>query len=230
MLGEYLLLVETATPEQQGQLRQALPANANTTLCQYLELTVTRVAGFTDSDTANSWAQYLTDIGGLNAFVARSPESTPETHSPTSAASVAPVAEATPSEGSLTDDPSSSADEVSSQPTTDVDVPSAPEPEAQRQPMFQPQRLTDGYAVLVSYGDQAQLADQLQALLGQSVGLAVYQSSPYLLAVHTADVAQAIAILRDLSDRQFAAVLVDSRDVVLLTPAVALPAEPNLTP
>ncbi len=69
--GEYLLLVVSKTPDVQDKLRKVLPTTANTTVCNYLNDVVTRVSGFNTVETASSWAQYLTETVGLQAFVAR---------------------------------------------------------------------------------------------------------------------------------------------------------------
>ncbi len=69
--GEYLLLVVSTTPDVQTKLRRVLPSNTSTTACRYLQDVVTRVSGFNTVETASSWAQYLTETVGLQAFVAR---------------------------------------------------------------------------------------------------------------------------------------------------------------
>ncbi len=69
--GEYLLLVVSKTPDVQDKLRKVLPTSASTTVCRYLDDVVTRVSGFNTVETASSWAQYLTETVGLQAFVAR---------------------------------------------------------------------------------------------------------------------------------------------------------------
>lgn len=69
--GEYLLLIVSKTPEVQAKIRTVLPNTANAIVCNYLEDVVTRVSGFSTAETANSWAQYLTETVGLQAFVAR---------------------------------------------------------------------------------------------------------------------------------------------------------------
>lgn len=69
--GEYLLLVVSKTPDVQDKLRKVLPTTANTTVCRYLDDVVTRVSGFNTVEIASSWAQYLTETVGLQAFVAR---------------------------------------------------------------------------------------------------------------------------------------------------------------
>ncbi|KAM3094130.1 hypothetical protein ACKFKG_18050 [Phormidesmis sp. 146-35] len=80
--GEYLLLVLNKTSETQSKVRSVLPNNADATVCNYLENVVTRVSGFSSVETANSWAQYLTQTVGLQAFVARSTQTPTATRPP----------------------------------------------------------------------------------------------------------------------------------------------------
>lgn len=87
-------------------------------------------------------------------------------------------------------------------------------------PPFNPQPLNNGYAVLVNYFNEPEVATQLQELLGKEIGLASYLARPYLLTLYTQSEPEANAILRQLSDRGFWAVVVDSRRVTLLTPEV----------
>ncbi len=68
-VGEYLLLVLSPTPENQKQLRAALPTEQKTVVCQYNNQTVTRVGGFTNIDDANRWARYIQHIVGLSATI-----------------------------------------------------------------------------------------------------------------------------------------------------------------
>ncbi|NJR75277.1 MAG: hypothetical protein HC773_19840 [Scytonema sp. CRU_2_7] len=77
--GEYLLLVSSPTPENQKQLRQALPSSTKTTTCRYLKETVTRIAGFTKIDDANSWARYIKNIVGLSAIITTRPSEVAQT-------------------------------------------------------------------------------------------------------------------------------------------------------
>lgn len=70
---EYLLLVISQTRESQEQIKQVLPQDVPTTVCQYLNDTVTRVAGFRQLEDANGWASYINEAVGLSAFVVRSP-------------------------------------------------------------------------------------------------------------------------------------------------------------
>ncbi|NJL41571.1 MAG: hypothetical protein HC899_36445, partial [Leptolyngbyaceae cyanobacterium SM1_4_3] len=180
--GEYLLLVVNESNQTSEQLRSTLPPNASTTVCRYLDNTVTRVGGFTDAEVANSWAQYLTDLGGIQAFVARPPETA-----------------------------SIQAQNPSPQPGTASNPALA----------YEPQPLAAGYAVLVDYFNRPEVATDVQQALGSQVGLVSYGQRPYLLALHTSDAAVANSVLQRLSDRNFLTLVVDSRRVVLLTPAVA---------
>jgi hypothetical protein len=85
---------------------------------------------------------------------------------------------------------------------------------------YNPRPLGAGYAVLVDFFNQPEIAAQVQQAVGQTVGLASYFSRPYLLAIYTQDEAEANATLRQLSDRGFGAVMVDSSRVILLSPTV----------
>ncbi|MFM6181408.1 MAG: hypothetical protein ACKPKC_16730 [Dolichospermum sp.] len=68
-VGEYLLLVLSPTPENQKQLRTALPTEQKTIVCQYNNQIVTRVSGFTNIDNANRWARYIQNTVGLSATI-----------------------------------------------------------------------------------------------------------------------------------------------------------------
>ncbi|NEO37821.1 MAG: hypothetical protein F6J90_16400 [Moorea sp. SIOASIH] len=83
-------------------------------------------------------------------------------------------------------------------------------------PGYTPQGLGDGYAVLVDYFNQPEVASRLEQLLGVNVGLVSYAQRPYLLTVHTTSETQANSILRRLSAGGFWAMVVDSRRVTLL--------------
>ncbi|AOY83517.1 MAG: hypothetical protein F6K63_10730 [Moorea sp. SIO1G6] len=83
-------------------------------------------------------------------------------------------------------------------------------------PGYTPQGLGDGYAVLVDYFNQPEVASRLEQLLGVNVGLVSYAQRPYLLTVHTTSETQANSILRRLSAAGFWAMVVDSRRVTLL--------------
>jgi hypothetical protein len=164
---EYLLLVLSQTRESQEHIQRTLPPNSQTTVCQYLEDKVTRVAGFRRLEDANSWARYVKEIVGLSAFVVRPAPATLATNSPG----------------------------------------------------YNPKPLGDGYAVLVDYFNQPEVAGQVQQLLGGKVGLASYGQRPYLLAVYTTSAREANSTLRQLSG--FWSMVVDSRRVTLLRPVVS---------
>lgn len=85
---------------------------------------------------------------------------------------------------------------------------------------YQPRRLSPGYAVLVNYGSQPEIATTLSQYV-RPVGLAVYRQQAYLLADYTSDAATAAATLQRLSDAQLSAILVDAQQVVRLTTEVA---------
>ncbi|MFM9267862.1 hypothetical protein [Tychonema sp. BBK16] len=85
---------------------------------------------------------------------------------------------------------------------------------------FNPQPLGPGYAVLVDYFNQPELAAQVRQVLGAQVGLASYGQRPFLFVVYTTDQNAATAAVKTLSDRGFWPMLVDSRRVTLISPAV----------
>lgn len=251
--GEYLLLVVNDSDATETQLRQTLPPNAEITRCRYLEQDVTRVGGFTEPDTANTWAQYLTDIGGLDVVVARpatavgsvvndvpsptpAPEVVPDQPPPASEppTSESPAPEPTtespglsaadfpmvPPAGSTSPTPNAPASPAPSQGT---DVPTTAEPALGVAGLgYRPQPLGRGYAVLVDYFNDPNVAIALQESLGSSVGLVVYQQRPYLLATLTSDAAIAVSLLQRAGDAGFTTMVVNGQTVMLLTPQVAL--------
>ncbi|WP_293132584.1 hypothetical protein [Microcoleus sp. bin38.metabat.b11b12b14.051] len=85
---------------------------------------------------------------------------------------------------------------------------------------FNPQALGPGYAVLVDYFNQPELAGQVKQALGTQVGLASYGQRPFLFVAYTTDQNAATAAVKALSDRGFWPMLVDSRRVTVITPAV----------
>lgn len=174
--GEYLLLVVSPTANNQRQLRSALPNEIQTTTCQYLTETVTRIGGFKKIDDANRWARYINNIVGLSAIITTRPTDTAQSQ------------------------PASSPQTVS----------------------YNPQVLGAGYAVLVDYYNRPELANNVQQAIGGNVGFASYGQRHYLLAVYTTNQQEAYSTLQRLNDRGFAAVLVDSRKVVLLRSTVRL--------
>ncbi|NJN22442.1 MAG: hypothetical protein HC812_16255 [Leptolyngbya sp. RL_3_1] len=66
-----MLLVQGETETERNRIQDLLPASTDVTVCQYLDSTVVRAGGFTSLENANAWAQYLTEVEGAQAFVAR---------------------------------------------------------------------------------------------------------------------------------------------------------------
>jgi hypothetical protein len=87
---------------------------------------------------------------------------------------------------------------------------------------YAPQRLDAGYAVLVDYFQDPDIADRVADLTGEDVGLAAYGDKHYLLVEYTTDESDANTLLRRLSDRGFWVMVVDSRRVVQLAPRVGI--------
>jgi len=195
---EFLLLVVTRTPDNQTQVKQLFPPNTSIQVCNYLNDTVTRVGGFRTLDRANAWARYMAETTGLAAFVARPAESI------------------TPAPGKPAPSPTASGQ-------TPTSTKPASKPAIAATSGYNPKPLGPGYAVLVDYGNQPEMAAKVQQIIGQDVGLVSYGQSPFLLALYTTDANAAYATLQKLSDRGFWATLVDSRRVILLRQPVAKP-------
>lgn len=87
-------------------------------------------------------------------------------------------------------------------------------------PAYNPQPLGNGFAVLVDYFNQPELAAEVRDLLETDVGLASFGQRPYLLAIHTTNRQEANSTLQKLSDRGFWAAMVDSRQVIVLSSVV----------
>lgn len=87
---------------------------------------------------------------------------------------------------------------------------------------YNPQPLGEGYAVLVDYFNQPEIAAQIRRIVGSDVGLVSYEQLPFLLAVYTNSQRKASSILRELSDRGFSSMVVDSRRVTLLRQRVEI--------
>jgi hypothetical protein len=248
--NEYLLLVVNQQADTEDQLRQLLPENAALTNCQYLEDPVVRVGGFATAEIANAWAQYLTDMTGLQAFVAR-PSTAPATSAAPTEQSPSSTSFPSPTQTSASGGTSSPVPETTSQTPpadnnpnafpTPTEVPATPEPSPQSTPestpepsptnavapaadrtngAFNPQPLGAGYAVLVYYFNRPEVAADVRQLTAQPVGLVSYEQRPFLLATHTTDPTAAATVLQSLNEQGFRAILVDSRGAILLTPAV----------
>ncbi|MGB5963740.1 MAG: hypothetical protein WBG73_24095 [Coleofasciculaceae cyanobacterium] len=87
---------------------------------------------------------------------------------------------------------------------------------------YNPKPLGEGYAVLVDYFNKPEVAAQVRRIVGKEVGLVSYNQRPYLLAVYTDSQRQASSTLRELSDRGFSSMVVDSRRVTLLRQRVGI--------
>ena len=201
--GEFLLLVVSPTPENQSQLRRALPTEINTTVCRYLGDTVTRIGGFSKVDDANGWARYVRDIVGLSAFV---------TTGQTASTNQSPLNPTARNQSPL--NPTARNQPSYSPPVTNQ--PSYSPPATNQQGNYNPQALGSGYAVLVDYANRPELATQVQQIVGGDVGFVSYAQRPFLLAVYTTNQREASTTLQTLSDRGFFAMIVDSRKVTLL--------------
>lgn len=77
-----------------------------------------------------------------------------------------------------------------------------------------------GYAVLVDYFNQPELVAKLERELGRKVGLASYGQRLFLLVDSTKDQNAATVTLRNLSDRGFWTLVVDSRRIMVVSPKV----------
>lgn len=87
---------------------------------------------------------------------------------------------------------------------------------------YNPKPLGEGYAVLVDYFNKPETAAEVQQIIGNDVGLVSFGQRPYLLAVYTNSQRRANSILRELSDRGFSSLVVDSRMVTLLRQRVGI--------
>lgn len=199
--GEYLLLIITDTRQNQRLLRQSLPSKTKAVVCNYLDNIVTRVSGFSSLEDAEDWVRYINDITGLSAFVVE----------PTAAAEF------------VADRPKpSSRPSVPSQENNREEI-RKPQAPTETLPAFNPRLLGRGYALLIDYGNQPEIATQLQQLLGKQIGLVSFGQRPYLLALYTSNERNASNTFRLLSDRGFLVMLVDGNRVTLLKPQVESP-------
>jgi hypothetical protein len=74
------------------------------------------------------------------------------------------------------------------------------------------------YAVLVNHYNRPDLLNQVQQATGRRVTVVTYDQRPHLLVTNTSDWAIAANLLKDLSDRGFTALIVDSRQIAGLRP------------
>jgi hypothetical protein len=200
--NEFILLVVTRTPEAQSRVRSVISRDADLSVCNYFGETVTRIGGYQDADTANSWVNYLNDTLRLQSFVA------------------------VPSGGQVAALPQGSPQSQIAPQEIDVrgDLPPERNLEPPREMLaavgFNPQPLGEGFAVIVNHYNRPEVAAQMQQVLNRNIGLVSFEQRPFLLAVHTSDRTIADQIMQALNDRGFTAMLVSSRRLTLLAPAV----------
>ncbi len=199
--NEYLLLVRSNTEAERTRVQNLLPSNSTVMVCDYLNDAVVRAGGFTNLENANAWAQYMTEVEGFQAFVARPATTATQPTPPTTGT---PSATDTPAANGSTTTPT--------QPVVTQPVQTA----------YAPQPLGSGFAVLVDYQLQPESAIAIQRQIGQAVGLAVYRQRSYLLIAHSPNVDGAASTLAVLSSLSIPGFIVDSQETVMLTPAVAL--------
>lgn len=223
--NEYLLLVRGNTEVERNRVQDLLPSSSTVMVCNYLSDTVVRAGGFTSLENANAWAQYMTEVEGLQAFVAR-PAATTATNPP---ATTSPPVTSPPNSGTNPTVPPTSPsapNPSTASPSTPSTTPSTPSttstPRATTPVAFAPQPLNTGFAVLVDYQYQPETARSVQRQIGQAVGLAVYRQRPYLLIAYSPNLEGAATTLQVLGGYGISGFIVDSREVVMLTPAVAL--------
>ncbi|MBW4480991.1 MAG: hypothetical protein KME14_00460 [Tildeniella torsiva UHER 1998/13D] len=215
--NEYLLLVRSNTEAERTRVQNLLPSNSTVLVCDYLNDTVVRAGGFTNLENANAWAQYMTEVEGFQAFVAR-PATTAAQPAPPTASTTPPTGGTTPPAGGTTP-PANGA-----QPSNGTPTPATPPAATTTPTAYAPQPLGTGFAVLVDYQYQPESAIAIQRQVGQAVGLAVHRQRSYLLIAHSPDVAGAASTLSVLTGLNIPGFIVDSQEVVMLTPAVALTA------
>lgn len=209
--GEYLLLIQGDTVSARDRIQNLLPTTTSVSVCRYLDDIVVRAGGFTSLENANAWAQYLTESEGAQAFVARPA-------APGEVAAAAPI-EAEPVEPI----PELPQEDITAAVETPAAVPETTPSTPAATVAYAPKLLGEGYAVLVDYGNNPEVAKQLQQALNQPIGLAIYEQRPFLLAAQSTDPQAAAQVLQTLSSSRFGAFIVDSSDVVLLSTAVATP-------
>lgn len=206
--NEPLLLVVTRTPEAQARLRSVISRDAEVSVCNYFGETVTRIGGYRDTDTANSWAGYLNETVKLRTFVALPAggqvASQPEVP-------VQPIDLPRESVRAATLYPEPTNPNTSGYNSQSI----KPNPSG-----YNPQPLGDGFAVIVNHYNRPEVAAQMQQVLNRNIGLVSFEQRPFLLAVHTRDRGSADRIMQILNDRGFAAMLVSGRRLTLLAPVV----------
>ncbi|MEL7037036.1 MAG: hypothetical protein AAFO04_15645 [Cyanobacteria bacterium J06592_8] len=202
--GEYLLLIVSQTQAEQDLARRTLPNDVESEVCRYLEDVVTRVGGFEEELIAKDWAAYVKDNSGLRTYVVK-----PDT-----------VSQRPPTRQSTNRSPAS---ELETEPRSAESPRTRQRPRPQPTPQetsFNPRRLGSGYAILVDYLNQPELATEIAEITGVNVGLASYGQRPYLLVTQTNNLQTATSTLQTLSRRGFFVLMVESRRVILIDPTV----------
>ncbi|EDX84945.1 hypothetical protein S7335_2644 [Synechococcus sp. PCC 7335] len=234
---EYLLLVRGEDEAERSDIASILPVESSVIICRYLDEVLVRAGGFTQLETVNAWASYMSSEADYESFVIRpgdqindqtvasgstSPETVPET-------TTAPVIETEPETEPETESetaPEATAP-IETEPETAPEATVSPEATETQSaaapitPTFEPTRLETGYAVLVDYSSNPEIAETLSQLVS-SVGLAVYQQRPYLLASYSESEDTAATTLQELSNAQLAAVVVDAQEVVQISKSVVI--------
>jgi hypothetical protein len=210
--GEYLVLIVSETTAEQDLARKTLPSDIKSEVCRYVEDLVTRVGGFKDQLIAEDWAAYLKESSGLQTYVVK-----PETVSERPPSR--PVVNRSPASELQTEPRSQARPRSQTQPQTQTQPQPRPQPPSE-QARFNPRRLGSGYAVLVDYLNQPDLAAEIEEITGTAVGLASYGQRPYLLVTQTNSLETATSTLQTLSNRGFLSLMVDSRRVTLISPNV----------
>ncbi|MGC1246102.1 MAG: hypothetical protein WA865_07825 [Spirulinaceae cyanobacterium] len=223
--NEYLLLIVTETEEERAKVIQAIPNDIEVSFCNYLGQNVTHIGSFSSREDTDEWGQYFQQNLGLMAIIIESTPTPPSEVVSQPPQTIRQEPEQSPSRTLPSLSPSSEAIPESS-PVINQEPPQAKEPVIQtisqtnNNLSYNPQPLGTGYAILIDYVNQPEIADQLQQLLNKEIGLASYLARPYLMAIHTTSEREANAMLKNLSDRGFWTIMVDSSKVTLLTPIV----------
>ena len=231
---EYILLVRGRDEAERSDIASILPVESTVIICRYLDEVLVRAGGFTKLETVNAWASYMSSEADYESFVIRpgdqindqtvasgstSQEATTEPET-TSEPEAAPEPETT-SEPEATIPPETETEpEATTAPETETEPETSEETTAE--PMaatFEPTRLEAGYVVLVDYNSSPEIAATVSQFVS-SVGLAVYQQRPYLLASYSESEESASAVLQELSNAKLAAVMVDAQEVVRVTESV----------
>ncbi len=194
--NEYVLLIVTETEDKRAKVLQAIPNDIEVSFCDYLGKSVTHIGSFINREDAEEWGQYFQENLDLTAVIVESSQTLP----------LEVVSEPPP---------------IITQglPNTSETI-SVALPQTNNLPSYNPQALGTGYAILIDYVNQPEIANQLQQLLSKEIGLVSYLARPYLIAIHTTSESEANAMLKNLSDRGFWTIMVDSSKVTLLTPTV----------